>query len=57
MKQRSSESLNKSKNMSECFICNDPHNARDYPKKEKINAFVVETLREDVGNDIDGVPS
>ena len=26
-------------NPSSCFICNEPQRARDYPKKEKLNAL------------------
>ena len=25
-----------------CFICDGPHRARDYPKKEKLNAIIAE---------------
>ncbi|RWR95040.1 gag-asp_proteas domain-containing protein [Cinnamomum micranthum f. kanehirae] len=28
-----------------CFICKGPHRARDYPKKEKLNALVAEEER------------
>ena len=27
---------------SECFICDGPHRVRDYPRKEKLNALIVE---------------
>ncbi len=29
-------------NNQDCFLSNGPHNVRDFPKKEKLNAFVVE---------------
>lgn len=27
-----------------CFICDGPHMAKNYPKKEKVNAIVLEEL-------------
>ena len=25
-----------------CFICDGPHRVRDFPKKDKLNAIIVE---------------
>ena len=37
-----------------CFICNGPHRARDYPKREKLNAMVAE---DEKGQSDEEVPS
>ena len=56
-KHTMSEQLKKAKNTGGCFICNGPHKARDCLKKEKINALVVETSREEASNGNESDPS
>ena len=37
-----------------CFICNGPHRAREYPKREKLNVLVA---KDDRGQSDEEVPS